>query len=145
MSWRLPRLRSAETELAEAKAGGTKDKTTPQVGQRATGQLKMIFSQKLQHELPCRFEKIETARTPPQKHLARQEGLSVRADLEKQISDDAALAAFKAAQPQSSFGVWKGLVHDRPVFMTGPAGTKITGSARCLMAAKLNRTRKARS
>jgi len=81
----------------------------------------------LQHRAHEAVAKIETARTPLQKYLARQEGLSVKADLEKQISDDAALAAFKSAQPQSAFGVWKGLVHDRPVFMTGPAGTKITG------------------
>jgi hypothetical protein len=70
---------------------------------------------------------IEVARTPMEKHFAREDGLSVKRDLEKQIADDAALAAFKSAQPQNSFGVWKGEpVSDRPVFMTGPAGTKIT-------------------
>jgi hypothetical protein len=81
----------------------------------------------LQHRAHEAVAKIETARTPLERHTARQEGLSVKADLEKQISDDAALSPFKSAQPQSAFGVWKGLVHDRPVFMTGPAGTKITG------------------
>jgi len=80
----------------------------------------------LQHRAHEAVVKIETARTPLERHTARQEGLSVKADLEKQISGDAALAAFKSAQPQSMAGVWKGLVHDRPVFMTGPAGTKIT-------------------
>jgi hypothetical protein len=81
----------------------------------------------LQHRAHAAKVAIETARTPMEKHFARQEGLSVKADLEKQIGDAAALAVFKSAQPQSTFGVWKGLVHDRPVFMTGPAGTKITG------------------
>lgn len=81
----------------------------------------------LQHRAHEAVAKINEARTPLQRHLARHEGLSVKADLEKQIGDDAALAAFKSAQPQSAFGVWKGLVHDRPVFMTGPTGTKITG------------------
>ena len=82
----------------------------------------------LQHRAHAAKVAIETARTPMEKHFARQEGLSVKADLEKQINDDAALAAFRSAQPQSAFGVWKGaLVHDRPVFMVGPAGTKITG------------------
>src|SRR5712664_5009902 len=82
----------------------------------------------LQHRANAAMAKIETAQTPLQKHIARQEGFAVKAELEKQLGDDNALAAFKAAQPQSSVGVWKGdLVHDHPVFMTGPAGTKITG------------------
>jgi hypothetical protein len=81
----------------------------------------------LQHRAHEAVAKIETARTPLERHVAREEGLRARADLEMQISGDAALAAFKSAQPQSMAGVWKGLVHDRPVFMTGPAGTKITG------------------
>jgi hypothetical protein len=70
---------------------------------------------------------IESAKTPMQKHLAREEGLTVVRDLEKQLGDDAALAAFKAAQPQSSVGVWKGApVADRPVFMVSQIGTRIT-------------------
>jgi hypothetical protein len=86
------------------------------------------MTHQLQHRAYAAAAEITNARTPLQKHMARQEGLSVKGELEKQIADDAALAAFKSAQPQSSFGVWKGaLVHDRPVFMTGPAGTKITG------------------
>jgi hypothetical protein len=80
----------------------------------------------LQHRANAAMAKIETARSPLEKHMARQEGLSVKADLEKRLGDDNALAAFKAAQPQNSFGVWKGApVHDRPIFMVGPAGTKI--------------------
>ena len=81
----------------------------------------------LQHRAHAAMGKIETARTPLEKHAARQEGLAVKADLEKYIADDAALAAFKSAQPQNSFGVWKGLVHDRPVFMVAQSGLKITG------------------
>jgi hypothetical protein len=81
----------------------------------------------LQHRANAAMAKITSARTPYEKAAARQEGLSVKADLEKQIADDAALAAFKSAKPQNSFGVWKGEpVADRPVFMVGPAGTKIT-------------------
>jgi hypothetical protein len=81
----------------------------------------------LQHRANAAMAAIETARTPMQKRDARQEGFAVKADLERQLGDDKAIAAFKAAQPQNSFGVWKdGPVHDRPVFMTGPAGTKIT-------------------
>jgi hypothetical protein len=70
---------------------------------------------------------IETAKTPMQKRDARRDGFTIKAELEKQLGDDKAVAAFKAAQPQGSFGVWKGEpVLDRPVFMVGPAGTKIT-------------------
>jgi hypothetical protein len=81
----------------------------------------------LRHRANAAMAKIETARTPLEKYSARQEGLSVKADLEKQIADDKAMTAFKSVQPQNSFGMWKGdPVSDRPVFMTGPAGTKIT-------------------
>ena len=80
----------------------------------------------LQHRAQAAIADIESARTPLQKYLAQQEGLSVKADLEKLMSDDAALAVFKAARPQSAIGVWKGApVQDCPVFMIGPAGTKI--------------------
>jgi hypothetical protein len=82
----------------------------------------------LQHRAHAAKVAIATARTPMEKHMARQDGLAVKADLEKQIADDAAVALFKATPAQSMAGVWKGeLVHDRPVFMVGPAGTKITG------------------
>jgi hypothetical protein len=81
----------------------------------------------LQHRANEAMAALDAAKTPMQKHDARQEGLAVKADLEKEIAAAAALAAFKAAQPQSSFGIWKGEpVADHPVFMVGPAGTKIT-------------------
>jgi hypothetical protein len=80
----------------------------------------------LQHRANAAIAAIETARTPLEKHLALQDGLAVKADLEKQIADDAALAMFKATPAQSMVGVWKAEpVSDRPVFMTGPDGTKI--------------------
>jgi hypothetical protein len=81
----------------------------------------------LQHKAAAAAAAIENAKTPMQKHVARRDGLAVKAELEKQIGDDAALEVFKKTKPQSSFGVWKGgPVSDRPIFMTGPAGTKIT-------------------
>jgi hypothetical protein len=82
----------------------------------------------LQHRAHAAVAAIDEARTPAQKHAARQEGLSVHADLQKQIGDDNAMAAFKSAKPQSMAGVYKdGTVRDHPVFMTGPAETRITG------------------
>lgn len=82
----------------------------------------------LQHRAAEATAAIDAARTPLQKHMAASEALSVKRDLEQQIAGDAAVAAFKKAKPQSSAGMWKGEpVADRPVFMTGPAGTKITG------------------
>jgi hypothetical protein len=81
----------------------------------------------LQHRANAAMAKIETARTPVEKHIARQDGLAVKADLEKQIGDDKALDAFRKSQPRSMAGVWSEPVHDRPIFMVGPAGTKITG------------------
>lgn len=83
----------------------------------------------LQHRAAAAGAAIDTAHTPLQKHIARQEGLTVKAELEKQIGDDAALNAFRKAKPQSMVGVWKGEpVHDRPIFMTGPGGAKITAA-----------------
>ncbi len=61
----------------------------------------------LQHRANAAIAAIETARTPLEKHVARQEGLTVKADLEKQLGDDQALATFKAAPAQSMIGVWK--------------------------------------
>jgi hypothetical protein len=82
----------------------------------------------LQHRANVAMAAIDEARTPAQKHAARQEGLSVKADLEKQIGDDKAIATFKSAKPQSMAGVYKDdTVRDHPVFMTGPAETRITG------------------
>src|SRR5690349_6255564 len=82
----------------------------------------------LQHQAAVAMAKIDSARTPQERHEARQEGLSVHADLKKQIGDDAALAAFKAAQPQNSFGMYKDIVRDAPLFMVGRGGTKITAT-----------------
>jgi hypothetical protein len=70
---------------------------------------------------------IESAKTPMQKRLAEQEGLSVKQALEKQLADDAALAAFSKAKPQSMAGVWTAPINDHPVFMVAQPGTKITG------------------
>lgn len=82
----------------------------------------------LQHRANAAMAAIDQARTPAQKHAARQEGLSVKADLEKQIGDSNAMAAFKAAKLQSMTGVYTdNTVRDYPVFMTGPAETRITG------------------
>lgn len=82
----------------------------------------------LQHRAAAATAAMEAARTPLQKHMAHQEGLGVKRDIEQSIAGDAALAAFKKAKPQSTLGMWKGEpVHDRPIFMIGPAGTKITG------------------
>jgi hypothetical protein len=81
----------------------------------------------LQHQANAAVAAIDSAKTPLQKHEARQEALSVKADLEKQLGDDKAMAAFKAAQPQNSNGMYKDTVRDHPLFMVGPAGTKITG------------------
>jgi hypothetical protein len=79
----------------------------------------------LQHRASAATAAMDAAKTPLQKHLARQEGLAVKADLEKQIGDDAALAAFKAAQPQNSLGMYKDIVRDHPMFLVGPGGNKI--------------------
>lgn len=62
----------------------------------------------LEHRAAVAVEAIETAKTPLQKHLARETGLAVRAELQKQLGDDKALAAFKKAKPQTMAGVWKG-------------------------------------
>jgi len=81
----------------------------------------------LQHRANEAMSKIASARTPQEHHDARQEGFAVKADMEKYLADDKATAIFKATKPQSMFGVWKSdPVGDKPVFMTGPTGTKIT-------------------
>lgn len=80
----------------------------------------------LKHRADSAVAQIESARTPLEKYTARQEGLAVLADHERQISEDAALELFKAARPQSVHGVWEGSeVRDRPVFLIGPMGTRI--------------------
>jgi hypothetical protein len=80
----------------------------------------------IQHRANAAMAAIDEAKTPAQKHAARQEGLTVKADLEKQIGDDKAMAAFKAAQPKSMAGVYKDdTVRDYPVFMTAAAEARI--------------------
>jgi hypothetical protein len=83
----------------------------------------------LQHQAIAAIAAIDSAKTPLQKHEARQQALSVRADLEKQLGDDKAMTAFKAAKQQSMAGVYGDqIVRDHPIFMVGPAGTKITSA-----------------
>jgi hypothetical protein len=69
---------------------------------------------------------IENARTPLEKHTAREAGMGVKLDLEQHIAGEHALDAFRKAHPKSMAGVYSGPVADHPVFMVGPAGTKIT-------------------
>jgi hypothetical protein len=82
----------------------------------------------LQHRANAAMAAIDTARTPAQKHAARQEGFAIKADLEKQLGDDNAMAAFKAAQPQNSIGMYNDPVRDHPLFLVGPGGQKITAA-----------------
>jgi hypothetical protein len=70
--------------------------------------------------------KIDSARTPHEKHIAREEGMRVKRDLEKQIGDDAAIAAFKNARPQNSRGMWNGA--PRFIFMVRADGSKPTAA-----------------
>jgi hypothetical protein len=83
----------------------------------------------LQHQAAAAIAAIDDAKTPLQRHEAQRQGLAVHADLEKQLGDANAMAAFMAAKPKSMVGVYKDdTVRDHPIFMVGPAGTKITGS-----------------
>jgi hypothetical protein len=83
----------------------------------------------LQHRANEVMSKIDNARTPQEKAEADREGHIVKSDMEKFVADLKATAIFKATKPQSMFGVWKSdPVSDRPIFMTGPAGTKITAA-----------------
>jgi hypothetical protein len=71
--------------------------------------------------------KIDAARTPHEKKIAREEGVAVHAALAKFIADDNALKAISAARPQNSAGMFSGEpVFDHPVFMVRADGTKIT-------------------
>lgn len=79
----------------------------------------------LQHRANEAMSKIASARTPHEKAVAEREGHIVKADMEKYLADDKAVAIFKATKPQSMFGK-SDTLSDKPVFMTGPAGTKIT-------------------
>jgi hypothetical protein len=73
------------------------------------------------------MQAIEAATTPMQKHVARQEALAVKAELEGLVADANFKHAFKAAVPQNSAGMYKNLVQDLPVFMVRADGKKITG------------------
>jgi hypothetical protein len=66
----------------------------------------MAMNHMLQNRAHAAKVAIESARTPMEKHNARQDGLKVRDDLQKQIADDTALAVFKTAQPQTIAGAW---------------------------------------
>jgi len=66
---------------------------------------------------------IDAAKTPLQKQ-ARQQGLSVYAELAKHLSDEKALAAFKNAKPENSGGMWNGA--PLVIYMTRADGKKIT-------------------
>jgi hypothetical protein len=76
----------------------------------------------LQHRANAAMVAIDAATTPLQKHTARQEGLAVKADLEKQLGDDKAMAAFKNAKPENSGGMWNGA--PRFIFMVRTDGSK---------------------
>jgi hypothetical protein len=80
----------------------------------------------LQHRAAQAMADIDAAKTPAQKFEARQAGIAVHADLEKHLSDNQAMAAFKNAQPQNSGGMYKDIVRDHPMFLVGPGGKKIT-------------------
>jgi len=80
----------------------------------------------LQHRANAAMAAIDAAKTPLQKHEARQEGLAVKADLEKQIASDAALAAFKNAKPENSGGMWNGA--PRFIHMVRADGSKPTAA-----------------
>jgi hypothetical protein len=80
----------------------------------------------LQHRANEAMAKITSARTPQEKHDARQEGFAVKADLEKWLGDDQALKAFKSARPKSVVGMYKGA--PRFIFMV-PAGGKTQTAA----------------
>jgi hypothetical protein len=82
----------------------------------------------LQHQANAAMAAIDAAKTPAQKHAARQEGFAVKADLEKQLANDKAMAAFKVARPQNSAGMFNGTVRDAPLFLVGPGGKKITAT-----------------
>jgi hypothetical protein len=78
----------------------------------------------LLHQAASAIEKIKAARTPMEKHFAREDGLRVKADLEKHIADEAALKAFAAVQPRSTAGTYKGM--PRFFFMVPKDGKKQT-------------------
>jgi hypothetical protein len=76
----------------------------------------------LQHQANAAMAAIDAAKTPMQKHQARQEGLAVKADLEREIGNEKALNAFKNAKPQNSGGMWNGV--PRMIYMARADGSK---------------------
>jgi len=80
----------------------------------------------LQNRAAQAMAAIDAARTPMEKHAARQEGLAAHADLAKQVADDKAMAAFKNAKPENSGGMWNGA--PRFIFMVRADGSKPTAA-----------------
>jgi hypothetical protein len=62
----------------------------------------------LQHRANAAIAKMASATTPDAVTDARREGFAIKAELEKHLREDQALALFKSARPQQSFGKWKG-------------------------------------
>lgn len=84
----------------------------------------------IQHRAAAAAAAIDAARTPQQRHDARADGLAVKAALEKHLADEAALAAFRKAPPQNTFGMHKDLVRDAPLFLVGRGGMPIKASVK---------------
>ena len=84
----------------------------------------------LLHQAGAAVAAINDAKTPYEKHHARADGFKALNDLEQAVAGDAAIAAFKAAKPQNSFGVYnKGApVNDHPVFLVAGDGMKIVSA-----------------
>src|SRR5260370_4241660 len=82
----------------------------------------MNHNHMLQNRAAVAMAKIDSARTPHEKQIARQEGLAVKADLEREIGNEKALDAFKNARPQNSGGMWNGA--PRFIFMFRADGSK---------------------
>jgi hypothetical protein len=78
----------------------------------------------LQHRAAAATAALDAAKTPMQKKAAKDEGMSLKRDLETHIADENFKAVFKAAQPQNSFGVWSGA--PLTIYMVRGDGKKIT-------------------
>jgi hypothetical protein len=79
----------------------------------------------LQHRAAQAVASLQKARTPAERDAATREALGVKAELEKNQTDDAALAMIKLAQknPRNTIGMFKDVVRDRPVFMVRARGS----------------------
>ena len=84
----------------------------------------------LLHQAGAAVAAIKDAKTPYEAHHARADGFKALGELEQAVAGDAALAAFKNAKPQNSFGVYnKGTpVNDHPVFLVAGDGMKIVSA-----------------